>query len=107
MYKKYKGLKLTLQDIDVMEAKHGKLPVLDKARAFIFFNDGNYDGAMKLYKKYLISYPDDIDSLLHIGCIYEKIRITKRQSPYTKNFINTIKETCCFFINFYACIFII
>lgn len=107
MYKKYKGLKLTLQDIDVMEAKHGKLPVLDKARAFIFFNDGNYDSAMKLYKKYLISYSDDIDSLLHIACIYEKNNDYKKaEAIYEKlhkydkrNLLFLHKLLCLYFYN--------
>lgn len=67
---KFKGLKLTIEDIDRMEKKVGELPILDKARAYIYFNNKQYDDYFKLYSKYLVSYPDDIDSLLHIAEIH-------------------------------------
>lgn len=70
IYKKYKGKKLTLSDIYDIERKKGKSDVLDKAKAYIYFNNKDYNSALEFYKIYLKTNPDDIDALLNIAQIY-------------------------------------
>ena len=88
MYTKYKGLILTLSDIQEMEDKYGNLPVLDKARAFIYFNNKEYETALKLYKEYLKIYPDDIDSLIYTGDIYRMQKKYKEAEYFYKKLIS-------------------
>lgn len=72
MHSKYKNKKITLDAIQEIEIKKGPSPILDKARAYIFYKNEEYDTSITLYEQYLKTNTNDIDSLLNLARMYYK-----------------------------------
>lgn len=85
MSKKYKGRNLSIKELEEMKVKQGASDIIDKAMAFVYFNEGDYEKSLKLYLQYLSQSPNDIDALLHIAEIYKITgKFEKSESMYKK-----------------------
>lgn len=81
---KYKGLKLTLDDIKNIKINKNNADLLLKLEAYINYRDGNFEQAIDLYNEYLAKNPNDFDALINLGDMYIRTdKIDKAEKMYT------------------------
>ena len=66
---KFSNIHLSIDDLDYIERNFNDVDkyIILKAKANIFFKQGNWDKAIDLYNRYIEKYPNDYNSLLNIA----------------------------------------
>ena len=66
---KFSNIHLSINDLDYIEKNYDDVDkyIILKAKANIFFKQGNWDKAIDLYNRYVEKYPNDYNSLLNIA----------------------------------------
>lgn len=90
--KEYDKINLNLEELKKLKEQKGENPLLIKTEAYLYKQKNDYSKAIKLYKEYLKSNPEDIDASVNLAQIYKTQNKLQLSGNIYKNLIKYYPE---------------